>query len=70
MADNPGKFEEFGRKVDARVQQLTPRLEEEVKKIIAYLNDEVVPKVRQDSSEAVRALAEQLRRLADHLERR
>jgi hypothetical protein len=64
------KLEEFGRKVDERVNDFAPRVEEEVKKMIAYLNDEVVPKVRQNSSETMRAAAVQLRRLADFLERR
>ena len=63
-------FEEFGRKVDEHISNVTPRVEEEVRKVIAYLNDEVVPKVRQNSSEAIRVAAEQLRKLADHLERR
>ena len=40
------------------------------RKVIAYLNDEVVPKVRQNSSDALRIAADHLRNLADHLERR
>ena len=63
-------FEEFGRKVDEHVSNVAPRIEEEVRKVIAYLNDEVVPKARQNSSEALRLAAEQLRKLADHLDRR
>ena len=63
-------FEEFGRKVDEHVGTVAPRVEEEVRRVITYLNDEVVPKVRQNSSEALRVAAEQLRKLADHLERR
>ena len=63
-------FEEFGRKVDETFSTAAPRLEEDVRKVISYLNDEVVPKVRQNSSEALRVAAEQLRKLADHLERR
>jgi hypothetical protein len=67
----PGRpFEEFGRKVDEHINNATPRVEEEVRKVIAYLNDEVVPKVRQNSSEALRIAADQLRKLADHLERK
>ena len=62
-------FEEFGRKVDEHVGTVGPKVEEEVRKVIAYLNDEVVPKVRQNSSEALRIAADQLRKLADHLER-
>ena len=63
-------FEEFGRKVDEHISNVTPRVEEEVRKVIAFLNDEVVPTVRQNSSEALRVAAEQLRKLADHLEQK
>jgi hypothetical protein len=63
-------FEEFGRKVDEQINNVSPRVEEEVRKVIAYLNDEVVPKVRQNSSDALHTAAEQLRKLADHLERK
>ena len=62
-------FEDFGRKVDDHIKNAAPRVEEEVRKVIAYLNDEVVPKVRQNSSEGLRIASEQLRKLADHLEK-
>lgn len=65
-----GSFEGFGRKVDEHIGNVTPRIEEEVRKVITYLNDEVVPKVRQNSSEALRIAADQLRKLADHLEQK
>ncbi|AXC11569.1 hypothetical protein ACPOL_2245 [Acidisarcina polymorpha] len=64
------RFEEFGRKIDERVGDALPRVEEEVKKVIAYLNDEVVPQVRQNSSQALRVAAEHLQRLAEHLDKR
>jgi hypothetical protein len=38
--------------------------------VIAYLNDEVVPQVRQNSSQALRVAAEHLSRLAEHLDKR
>lgn len=63
-------FENFGRKVDAQFGKVGPRIEDEVKRVIGYLNDEVVPQVRQNSSSALRAAAEQLSRLADHLDQR
>jgi hypothetical protein len=73
MAQDPGstktRFEEFGRKIDERVGEALPRVEEEVKKVIAYLNDEVVPQVRQNSSQALRVAAEHLQRLAEHLDK-
>jgi sulfur carrier protein ThiS len=63
-------FEDFGRKVDEKVKDALPRVEAEVKRVITYLNDEVVPDVRRNSSKALRAAAEQLAKLADNLEHR
>ena len=64
------RFEEFGKKVDERFNQALPRVEEEVKKVIAYLNDQVVPQLRQDSSQALHAAADRLRKLAEQLDDR
>ena len=70
MANQPGSgFENFGRKVDETVSKAVPRIEEDLKKVIAFLNDEVVPKVRENSSKGLRVAAEQLSRLAEHLDR-
>jgi len=69
-SESPGRgFEDFGRKIDETVSKAVPRVEEELKKIIAYLNNEVVPKVRENSSKGLRVAAEQLSRLAEHLDR-
>ena len=73
MAEQTGQggrstFEQFGRKVDARVGSFAPKMEDEVRRVIAYLNDQVVPQVRRESSTALRAAAEQLSRLAERLE--
>jgi limonene-1,2-epoxide hydrolase len=74
MAQDPAsaktRFEEFGRKIDERVAEGVPRVEEEIRKVITYLNDEVVPQVRQNSSQALRIAAEQLARLAEHIDKR
>jgi hypothetical protein len=70
MNDQRGRgFEEFGRKVDEKVTQAMPRLEEDVKKVIAYLNNEVVPDVRRNSVKALRLASEQLAKLAEGFER-
>jgi hypothetical protein len=45
-----------------------PKVEEEVKKVIAFLNDQVVPRLRQDSSQALHSAAERLRKLAEQLD--
>ncbi|MFZ0661775.1 MAG: hypothetical protein WAM66_03720 [Acidobacteriaceae bacterium] len=60
---------DFGRKVEAKLNEKMPRIEEEIKKVIAYLNDEVVPDVRDNSSRALRAASEQLAKLAERLDR-
>jgi len=59
------RFANMGRKVDEHLCDV----EQDVKRVIAYLNDRVVPEVRQNGSKALRIAAEQLTRLADHLER-
>ena len=63
-----GRFEDFGKKVDERLNRAMPRVEEELKKVIAYLNDQVVPQLRQDSAQALHAAADRLRKLAQHLD--
>lgn len=69
MNDQRGRgFEDFSRKVDEKVSQAMPRVEEEVKRVIAYLNNEVVPEVRQGSLKALRVASEQLSKLVDRME--
>ena len=76
MVDQPfedkgnSRFEDFGKKVDERFNQAKPRVEEELKKVIAYLNDQVVPQLRQDSAQALHSAADRLRKLAEQLDDR
>ena len=63
------RFERFGRKLDEEIGDATRKLEAEGHRVIAYLNDEVVPATRQGSSQALRTAAEQLSRLAEYMER-
>lgn len=74
MTGNPqdplrGRLEDLGRKFDEHINTAFPRAEEEVRRVISYLNDEVVPQVRRNSSDALRVAAEQLRKLAEALDR-
>jgi len=64
------RFEDFGKKVDERFNQVRPRVEEELKKVIVYLNDQVVPQLWQDSAGALHAAADRLRKLAEQLDDR
>lgn len=61
-------FERSGRRVDEKLSDAIPRIEADVQRVVKYINDEVVPQVRRESSEALRSAAEQLRKLADYME--
>ena len=50
------------------VRNVGKEVEAEVTRLITYLNDEVVPEVRRSSSAGLRLAAEQLSRMAEHLE--
>jgi hypothetical protein len=62
------RFENMGRRVDERLGSAIPRIEEEIKKVISYVNDEVVSHVRQDSAKVLRSAAAQLGKLADRVD--
>ncbi len=52
----------------ARLNSAAQRLEKEGADLIEYLNNEVVPAVRQRSSKALRIAAERLQKLASFME--
>jgi hypothetical protein len=52
-----------------KVEQAAEHLEKETTEFIAYLNNEVVPAVRQHSTKALRVAAEKLSEFADYMER-
>jgi hypothetical protein len=51
-----------------KVEQATDHLEKEAAEFITYLNDEVVPAVRQHSTKALRIASEKLSHLADYMD--
>ena len=61
-------FEDFGRKLDKEFGEATRKLEQESEKVITYLNNEVVPAIRNHSSKALRTVAEQLHKLAEYMD--
>ena len=65
----PTNFEDTGRKVDATLRDAADRIEQEIQKAIRYLNDEVVPQVRVHSSRGLREASDQLRKLAENLDK-
>lgn len=55
---------DFNRKVG----EATERIEKEAAELINYLNDEVVPAVRQHSTQALRIAADKLQKLANYID--
>ena len=68
MNDFNRKVEETSARVNKSVTEAADRLERESTEFIKYLNDEVVPAVRQHSTKALRVAAEKLARLADYMD--
>jgi hypothetical protein len=46
------------------------RVEEDVREWIRYFNDHIVPDIRQNGSEALRAAAQELNRMAEKMDER
>ena len=55
---------DFSRKID----EATERIEKDSAEFVQYLNNEVVPAVRQHSTKALRVAAEKLAKLADYMD--
>jgi acyl-CoA reductase-like NAD-dependent aldehyde dehydrogenase len=68
MSDFNRKMEETGARVGKKVSDAAERLEKESAELIAYLNKEVVPAVREKSSKALRVAAERLQQFADFMD--
>jgi hypothetical protein len=62
------KVEAAGEKVQQRLRQ--DGWDEEAERLIAYLNEEVVPSIRSRSSQALKVASRKLARLAELLEER
>jgi hypothetical protein len=61
-------FSTAGQKLDDVIGDAAKRIEEETKQLIAYLNDEVVPLVREHSTKGLRVASDKLKELADYME--
>jgi hypothetical protein len=68
LGDFKGKVEETTARVNKTVSEAAERLEKDSAEFIEYLNREVVPAVRQQSTKALRVAAEKLHQLADYME--
>jgi hypothetical protein len=68
MSDFNHKVEDTSARVNKTVGETTERLEKEAAEFIKYLNDEVVPAVRDHSTKALRIAADKLHELANYME--
>lgn len=68
MKDFNRKVEEASVRLGKSAGEFAANLEQETAELIAYLNEQVVPEVRQHSTKALRVAAEKLTRLAEYME--
>lgn len=62
------RFQTAGERLDDILGDATSRIEEETQTLIAYINDELVPAIRQHSSTALRVASEKLQQAAEHMD--
>lgn len=60
--------EEPKRPWEQQLRDAAAHLETDLKNVVKYINDEVVPEVRRNGSEALRAAAVELHRLAQRMD--
>jgi sugar-specific transcriptional regulator TrmB len=65
---NPNRASEVGEKVGRKLGETVNQIEREAEKVINYINSEVVPAVRQESTSALRTAAQKLAEFADYLD--
>lgn len=68
MNDFNRRVEEASARINKSVAEAATNVEKEATELIAYLNNEVVPAVRQHSTKALRIAAKKLTHLADYME--
>jgi hypothetical protein len=61
-------FTRAGSHLDDMLGDTTQRIEEETQKLIAYINDELVPAIREHSGAALRIASEKMKQAADMME--
>ncbi len=72
MEHQPGnrtRFQDAARKLDEKLSEAERRVQGELEQIITYMDQEVVPTVRNHSSRALRIAAEKMTRLAEFMEK-
>jgi hypothetical protein len=57
-----------GQRLEDRLTEAGKRIEEELRRVVRYIDDEVVPEVRKNGSTALRAAAVRLQELAQRMD--
>ena len=55
---------------EQQLRDAATRAEEELKRVVKYINDEVVPDIRKNGSQALRAASDELQKLAQRMDER
>lgn len=55
---------------EKQLREAAAHVEEDVRRVVTYINDEVVPDIRKNGSQALRAAADALHKLAQHMDDR
>ena len=55
---------------EQKLHEAGSRIEEDVREFVRYFNDQIVPDVRKNGSEALRAAARELNRIAQKMDER
>jgi hypothetical protein len=66
--DKQNRASETGERVGRKIGEVVGQLEKETERLIQYINAEVVPAVRQESTVGLRKAAEKLAEFADYLD--
>ncbi len=66
-----GSGSQGGRKPwEQQLNEAGARLEDELRRVVRYVDEEVVPEVRRNGSKALRIASDRLRKLAEQMEER
>jgi len=69
MNDFNRKVEEASTRINKSVAEVAATVEKQTAELIAHLNDDVLPVVRQECTKRLRIAAEKLAHLADYMEK-
>jgi hypothetical protein len=58
------------RRWEQQLREAATRVEEDLRHVVTYINDEVVPDIRRNGSQALRAAAAELHKLAQRMDER